>query len=245
MVKLGNLEIGEKTRIVGVIPGEKILQGTISTDIDILELRIDRFHNLRPDFLIREIKDLKKKTNLPLLATIRRKEETDFKSPEHIFSEEERLNLFKRIIPFVDGIDIELQAKKIISPVINFAKEKRKTVIVSYHNFQETPRNEKLITIVKEAKGKGADIVKIAVYARRNDDLARLMCFTYQCRQKPLATISLGKIGSISRIIGSIFTSCLTYAFLAQHKNGQLSVKELVDAMNHIYERRQKECRQQ
>ncbi|HCJ67806.1 MAG TPA: type I 3-dehydroquinate dehydratase [Elusimicrobia bacterium] len=238
MIKLGNLEIGEKTHIVGVIPGEKFLKEVTNTTIDILELRIDRFDNLEPNFLIETIKDLRKKTTLPLLATIRRKEETDFKPPKHILSEKERLNLFKQVIPFVDGVDIELQAKEIISPVINFAKGKKKTLIISYHNFKETPGNEKLGIIVKEAKRKGADIVKIATYAKNIDDVARLMCFTYQCSQKPLVSISLGKIGSISRIIGSVFGSCLTYAFLDESKNGQLSIKELVDTINRIYERR-------
>lgn len=238
MVKLGNLKIGEKTHIVGVIPGEeflKNLQSSFISDVDILELRIDRFDNLEPNLLIETIKNLSHQIRRPLLATIRREEENDFKSIKHQLSEKQRLNLFKQIIPFVDGIDIELQAKEIIRKVINFAKKRKKTIIISYHNYKETPENKKLELLVREAKAKGADIIKIATYAKDIDDVARLMCFTYQCPQKPLASIPLGKIGTVSRIIGSVFGSCLTYGFIGgEKKYGQLSLNNLIKEVKKI-----------
>jgi len=245
MVKLGNLEIGKKIRIIGVIPGEKFISQAIRLQgfllktrkkigVDIFELRIDRFDNLQPNFLITTIKNLKKKTKLPLLATIRRNEETNFRPPKHNLSEEKRFHLFQQIIPYVDGIDIELQAKEIISRVVNLAKKrgahpKKKTVIVSYHNFKETPGNNKLNQIVKQAKKYHADIVKLTLYAKNFDDVARLMCFTYQCPYKPLVSISLGRIGNISRIIGSFFGSCLTYGFIsASNKEEQTTLMDLI-----------------
>jgi len=229
---LANLEIGQKPLIAAVIPGEKFLKlakRAKKIGADLFELRIDRFNNLKPNFLVKTINELKAKTKLPIIATIRHRKETDFSKIKHYFTEEERLFLFHNLIPIVDGVDIELQAKKIISQVINFAKEKNKIVIVSYHNFQETPLNKKLESIVKEAKSSGADIAKLAVYAKNINDLARLMFFTYTCPIKPLISISLGKVGAISRIIAPIFGSCLTYAFVNEPKRyGQFELKDLV-----------------
>ncbi len=231
-IKLANLEIGQKPLIAAVIPGEKFLKlakRAKKIGADLFELRIDRFNNLKPNFLVKTINELKAKTKLPIIATIRHRKETDFSKIKHYFTEEERLFLFHNLIPIVDGVDIELQAKKIISQVINFAKEKNKIVIVSYHNFQETPLNKKLESIVKEAKSSGADIAKLAVYAKNINDLARLMFFTYTCPIKPLISISLGKVGAISRIIAPIFGSCLTYAFVNEPKRyGQFELKDLV-----------------
>lgn len=247
--------VGKATRswqIVGVIPGEKFipeairLQNSIflkNLKVDIFELRIDRFDKIKPDVLIPTIKNLRRKLRIPLLATIRWKEEADSLPIKHNLTEKERLNLFKNIIPYVDAIDIELQAKEIISPVINFAKGgnhlRKKTVIVSYHNFKETPENSKLNQIVRKAKEYHADIIKLALYAKNIDDVVRLMCFIYNCPDKSLAAISLGKIGNLSRIIAPFFGSCLTYGFVGNaEKNGQITIADLIQKIE-IFLRRQ------
>ena len=123
-----------------------------------------------------------------------------------------------------DYIDIELDAAAEL-------REFSPKLIVSYHNFKETPRD--LLAIHAEAVEAGAHIVKIAVMA--NDICDNLRVFDLLKRaETPTAAFCMGELGLISRIIGRKFGSKITYAALANGKEtaaGQLPAAEL----RHLY----------
>jgi len=123
-----------------------------------------------------------------------------------------------------DYIDIELDAAAEL-------REFSSKLIVSYHNFRETPSN--LLAIHAEAVDSGAHIVKIAVMA--NDICDNLRVFDLLKRaETPTAAFCMGELGMISRIIGRKFGSKITYAALAKGKEtaaGQLPAAEL----RHLY----------
>ncbi len=61
-------------------------------------------------------------------------------------------------------------------------------VIISYHNYSETPSDEALEALVEDMFDEGADIAKIATTAKCVEDSARMLalpgkapggCFTY------------------------------------------------------------------
>ena len=61
----------------------------------------------------------------------------------------------------------------------------------------------------------GADILKLAVMPKEKSDLFRLLEVTQQvsnCSRRPVITMSMGKIGVLSRICGEITGSALTFA---------------------------------
>jgi 3-dehydroquinate dehydratase-1 len=226
MSKLNSFKTGQEPALVAVIWGENLKElgaKAKKEGADILELRLDKFKQLNQSLLQKSIIEIKK-LGLPLIATVRRIDE----GGEREIKEEKRLRLLQSIFPYVDAIDIELRSSSIINEVVSLGQELEKTMIVSYHNLKETPAEKELYKIAEKARGLGADIVKIATFAKEADDIARLMNFTYHSPIKPIASISMGAIGTISRIIAPLFGSCFGYAYLHESAaSGQLSVSAL------------------
>ena len=190
---------------------------------DILEIRVDCF----PDEFERILEYVKKvhdSSGFPIIGTIR---ETDMNSKK-------RLSMFKRIIPFVDAVDIEVHAE-IKNEIIDYACEK--IVIISEHDFKETPSDDRLACIVENAKNSGADIVKIAAMANCKEDVIRLLKFTEE-RDENLVTISMGDIGRVSRIVAPLFGSLYTYAFVKNEvAPAQISLDETARLFRLFYQK--------
>ena len=225
MVKIGKVEIGKRPLLVGVVTNKRKISEEDSNVADILELRLDKIKESRAEELKQFLKDIRR-LKLPLIGTIRKKKGE---------SEKERFSLFREIIPFVDCIDIELEAE-ICEKVVELAKKKKKTIIISYHNFISTPKEIELEDIAKEVKEKSADIIKIVPFAKKKEDVIRLLNFTHSSSYKPLATFSMGRIGTVSRIVGFLFSSCLSYGFFDYSvAPGQTSIKNLRQMINLLY----------
>jgi 3-dehydroquinate dehydratase-1 len=129
-------------------------------------------------------------------------------------------------MPIFDGIDIELSSKRILEKVIRAAKEKRKLVIVSYHNFKRTPQTEKLLKIINEARGAGADAIKLAAEVKGQDGLKRLSSLLTD--HKDLIVIAMGAFGTPSRVFFPMLGSLITYAGISgANAPGQLSLGKL------------------
>ena len=228
-VKFRNLEVGNILRIVGTVHMKSelsLLPDIVKQNtVDILELRADQLYQQGGEVVTGSLTEMKQ-YGLPIIATVREGEGYNF---EH----SERLALFEKLIPEVDAVDIALKAA-IREEVIKKAKERKKPVIISEHNLEETPQESELEKIVSEARSCGADIIKIAAQANSPTDIARLMCFTLQqSKQGPLVCISLGDIGAVSRIIAPLFGSCLTYGYIEKAvAPGQMSLSSLHTEMS-------------
>lgn len=72
--------------------------------------------------------------------------------------------LIKAMESGVDYVDIDI-ASSIQLPDLNLTQ-----LIISYHNFEETPDITTLKDIISNAKAKGADIIKIATQANKDED---------------------------------------------------------------------------
>ena len=88
-------------------------------------------------------------------------------------------------------------------------------VIVSHHNFQETPASGTLFMLLEQMNRSNADIVKLAVMPQCSDDVLRLLSETSHFHKRypmqPLVTMSMGNLGAVSRICGELFGSCVTF----------------------------------
>jgi 3-dehydroquinate dehydratase-1 len=146
---------------------------------------------------------------------------------EKRISDGEKLNIFRDNISLVDAIDIELRSP-IIAEVMKVTKKNKKKTIVSWHDLKFTPSDKKLTGILYRAKKTGADLIKIAARANSMEDLNRLMKFTVKNRSKNIVIISLGSLGSISRVIFPRLGSLITYSYVSRPSgSGQIPLKEL------------------
>lgn len=224
MIKIGRLNLGNTPRIAAVITDDKnrqSLKNAIGQGADLLELRIDFFKGIEPENLSKTVRKIKQ-SRLPLIATVRSKTE----GGKRLLTDRQRKEIFQHIIHLVDAVDIELSSKNIIKAIVASAKKQNKKVIVSYHNFKETPSDRKLNKIIKNSKNAGADIIKLAVMANQMQDVLRLANLTL--KHKNLITLSMGEMAKISRIIFPIFGSLITYGSIGQSTApGQIPLKIL------------------
>jgi len=136
--------------------------------------------------------------------------------------EERRMELLQQAMDLgAEYVDVELKAA---------AKLRRRgntKVIVSYHNFEETPPH--LERIHGDLVAAGADVAKVAVMAR--DIFDNLPMFDLLRRARvPTIGLCMGEAGRISRILAPKFRGYLTFASLEEGREsapGQMRVDEM------------------
>lgn len=151
-------------------------------------------------------------------------------------SESDRVNLLcKAALAGVDFLDIGIDTdEKLIEELKNTIEENGNVtqLIVSYHNFDNTPSFGDLKEIVRKSEALGADIVKIATMAKDdsdNDIIFKVLDFISEEGKKGIG-VCMGDYGMRSRSEGCQNGSLWTYAALdalSATAPGQLTVKEL------------------
>lgn len=224
-MNIGRVRLGSSPLIVAIAHDQIPLKSlkTLNKNADLIEVRIDLFHSINCESVIKFLKNLRDLTKLPVIGTIRKPVD----GGKRYISDQNRHHLFKTIMPLIDCIDTEIESP-ICEELVKEAQEKKKKVIISYHNFKETPSTQKLLKLIQKGKSKGGDIIKLAVMCNKEEDLFRLLAFTKKYRKVNLITISLGKMGRISRIITPLFGSLFTYGYIdSPIALGQFSIFEL------------------
>lgn len=230
MVNIGKIKLGSIPQIALAV-GEysENLTDAYPNGVSILEVRIDLFPRYDWEYVKSQLGSFKT-LGMPLIATIR----PECEKGKWNQSETSRKELFHKVINLVDAIDIELSSDEINKSVSDYCKDAGKTLIVSNHDFEKTPSNSVLSQQVDKAKKLGADIVKLACESENQDDVTRLLDFVKENREKGLIGISMGSIGSISRIVAPLFGSLITYASM-EPNYGQLPLTHLVDISRLLY----------
>ena len=103
-------------------------------------------------------------------------------------------------------------------------------LVLSYHNFQETPEN--MMEILSELTSLTPIEVKVSVMAHTEQDVLDLMNFTRGFKtlnpEQEYVTISMGKVGKISRITSDVTGSSWSFASLDEASApGQISLSSM------------------
>lgn len=141
----------------------------------------------------------------------------------------------------VDLIDLEYFEEEHPAQKIHRLKEGGVRVIASHHDFEGTPEPEVMRMLLDKMCVGGADIVKLAVMPQILPDVLNLLMVTAEFREMnpntPVITMSMGKLGGISRLCGETFGSCMTFG---AHKKpsapGQYEMNRLLDILDAIHE---------
>lgn len=216
--------VGSLPTVAAVITGGIFapeIRKAASLGAGLLELRVDTFASF-DGRLLASFEKLKKLTGLPILLTIRSVRE----GGRAELSDRDRAQLFLRLMPFADLVDIELSSGRILETVVNSAKRAKKRVIVSHHDFESTPGEKKLRKITELARKAGADTVKIASMVNSQSDLRRLAALL--CSQDSMIVIGMGPLGKPSRVFFPLLGSLITYGSITKSTApGQMSLKEM------------------
>ena len=105
-------------------------------------------------------------------------------------------------------------------------------LILSYHNLSFTPGHDYLVDRVLEAERLGADVAMLQVMPRDRGDVLRLLAATVEADEKariPLISMSVGPLGSVTRMVGGLFGSWLSFAVgESASAPGQIPIGDLV-----------------
>ncbi len=144
----------------------------------------------------------------------------------------------------VDFVDLEYFREKHPARKIQRLRNGGVRVIASHHDFLETPKPEVMHLLLERMRAGGADVVKLAVMPQSAADVLELLKVTAEFRenypQTPIITMSMGALGSISRICGETFGSCVTFgAHRRASAPGQYELGRLCGILDAIHENSQ------
>lgn len=212
--------------IVSVMPRSleeaQALDATRYLDADIIEWRADYL----PKEAILQVAPaiFEKFAGRELVFTLRTRSE----GGEIDLSPEEYIHLIKEVAQFYqpDYIDFEYYSyKDVFEEMLDFPN-----LVLSYHNFQETPEN--MMEILSELTILNPKLVKVAVMAHTEQDVLDLMNYTRGFKtlnpEQEYVTISMGKVGKVSRITADVTGSSWSFASLDEVSTpGQISLASM------------------
>lgn len=129
----------------------------------------------------------------------------------------ERLERLCRAIevPAVEAVDIELDAVQNGDgqQVLDCAADHSVATVVSVHDFEGTPPQDRLRALLSQASAHGT-VAKLAVTAQMPTDVLDLLAVTHAATEdgQTVATMAMGELGSHSRVVAPLYGSRLGYA---------------------------------
>ncbi|MDR2285860.1 MAG: type I 3-dehydroquinate dehydratase [Prevotellaceae bacterium] len=153
-------------------------------------------------------------------------------------NDERRERLFDAIRAGAAFVDIETEADDDFRKTIaEQARLNNCKLIVSYHNFDETPSLSEMCDIVDTCKKQNADIVKLVTTARNKSDVARILSLYDKYPDASLVAFAMGEAGLISRVACVFLGAPYTYAAISDDKplaSGQISMEKIKNIMNNL-----------
>ncbi len=202
---------------------------------DLVEWRADHFENLKD----KEARDLALKVlrealgDTPLLFTVRTVREGGMADTDAVDYEEIISDVIKT--GMADIIDVELSCgEKPLQELIKKAHESGVFVIASKHDFSATPSRDEIVGVLVHMQCLGADIVKYAVTPNSERDVLTLLDATLTMKEHhgetPVITMSMGDMGTVSRLTGRLFGSAVTFGTVTKASApGQIPADRLAE----------------
>lgn len=169
---------------------------------------------------------------IDLLSLNKNELATIFKSHKNLIATYRTTSDFKTMFTHVTHaidngcayVDIDINTPDTyLSKLIQFAQIKGCKLILSYHNFKETPSIENLIGTTDKLFSRGASIAKIACMAQTQSDCAKVLSL-YE-NYKNLVAFCMGTLGRVTRISAPMLGAPFTYATIGNLETapGQLN----------------------
>lgn len=203
-----------------------------TADADLAEFRIDLLSFASDTKQVIALGHELKKIlgNKPMIATIRTKNE----GSQLEISDADYGKTYQAYLknPFMDWLDVEMfRDQKVVSEIVQKAHQKKVLVVMSNHDFQKTPNQDEIEKRLLKQDQMGADVLKIAVMPKSKQDVFTLMNATLKVSQqttKPLLTMSMGQLGTISRVATANMGGSYSFGMIGQASApGQIDVTKL------------------
>jgi 3-dehydroquinate dehydratase/shikimate dehydrogenase len=171
---------------------------------------------------LEEIKIVKEKSPKPLIFTCRRAD----------FTKEYRFKAYQQAILLgFEYIDLDMSIDlPILMNLSNLLAKSSCRLILSYHNFQQTPTSHELEKLYAQSTNFNPDIFKVATLVHSDDDINRLL--SLQRKSNKNICFGMGKMASLSRVKSLLCGAAFTYIALDASKStapGQVNYQTLYE----------------
>lgn len=208
---------------------------------DIVEFRADWFEDIldfeKAEEVLKELRGILGET--PILFTFRTLKEGGEKAIELKKYVELNTNVINTGL--VDAIDVEIfTGDEFVKAVVDSAHEKGVKVIGSNHDFYKTPEKDEIVCRLRKMQELNVDVAKIAVMPQSKKDVITLLAATEEMytnyANRPIITMSMSKLGVVSRLVGEAFGSVLTFGAVGKTSApGQINVEDLKSALSIVH----------
>jgi 3-dehydroquinate dehydratase-1 len=182
---------------------------SLALECDVAEIRLDLIHE---HFTHSGPNPWAHLAGFPLLFTARRHSEG---SPIDLTGST-RQALLEAALPAASLIDIEVASIPEMRDFISHLQSQHIPWIASYHNFQQLPSLEELTPKAAEALKAGAAAFKFAAKLNSTEDLHALAALQKYPFGMPTASMGMGKLAPVSRLLCAQHGSCLNYGYLGK-----------------------------
>jgi 3-dehydroquinate dehydratase-1 len=206
-----NLSKNGLPQVVGSFGSTSDLRNSASSIVqnacDIAEIRLDL---LDPEGLKTTSPPWSHLSEIPLLFTARRIEEGGARALDPAA----RILLLKNTLTQAAYIDIEVASIDEMRGFLEEIADLDIPWIASYHDFNQLPTTATLEQAAAKAKSAGATVFKAAARLSSTSDLARLADFQLADHGIPVATMGMGPLAPVSRLLCAQCGSLLNYGYL-------------------------------
>jgi 3-dehydroquinate dehydratase I len=202
-----------RVRVVGSIAGRADLQGILpavaAECCDMVEIRLDLLCKDTPGVDAGMWRHL---GNMPLLFTARRGDEGGCGD----LPAGRRMELLEHALDDAACIDLEVASIPDMGGLLESLQSRGIPWIASFHDFTQLPETAVLDAAARRARDAGATLFKAAAMLHGPADMARLADFQLADHGIPVATMGMGPLAPVSRLLCAQCGSALNYGYLGE-----------------------------
>jgi 3-dehydroquinate dehydratase-1 len=199
-------------KVVGSIGGREDLCEADATRVraccDLVEIRLDRILTGPDDANAAPWQHLR---DVPLLFTVRREDEGG-----RALNADQRMQWLAPVLDQAAAIDIEVASIGEMNALVHDLNHRAIPWIASFHDFNKMPDSAVLLDAARRARDAGACVFKTAAWLHHAADLARLAEFQLADHGLAVATMGMGPLGAVSRLLCAQCGSALNYGSLGK-----------------------------
>ncbi len=232
---------------------EQIRHAESYPEVSVVEFRYDLASEVQEDALedlLRRLQDCFRERTI--LFTIR----TDIQGGCFHYDPEKYLSINERAIRSgaVGMLDIEGAREgyetgapspadeEITRRLTALCREHNVKSVLSYHDFSGTPSMEGILNIFRTLRSQGGDVLKAAFMPKTKEDVLNVMLATRRFRNEDAdmheyISMSMGKLGQLSRVAGALSGADYTFAAISQASApGQMEAGDAALIMRKIFD---------
>jgi 3-dehydroquinate dehydratase-1 len=199
---------------------------------DVVEIRVDSL--LAAGISLPEIEAALQKRRHPVLLTLRIPAE----GGKRTWTVPERRETYLRLLPQVEGIDLELATAHALPTVVAAARKLGKTLVLSAHAIDKTATAAHFEKWLARFQPGENTILKIAARIASWRDLQRLAAVLVNHPDWPVAVMGLGPHAAQSRAVLAALGSKLVYGYLDEPAApGQPSARDVREIVRNLIPR--------